>query len=51
MNKIHKIHPAVQSRCMRFRFRPIKNEECLNRLKEICKAEKIKYDKIIELEV
>ena len=36
--------PAVQSRCMRFRFRPIKNEECLNRLKEICKAEKIKYD-------
>ena len=43
-NQIHKIHPAVQSRCMRFRFRPIKNEECLNRLKEICKAEKIKYD-------
>ena len=42
-NQIHKIHPAVQSRCMRFRFRPIKNEECLNRLKEICKAEKIKY--------
>ena len=43
-NQIHKIHPAVQSRCMRFRFRPIKNEECLNRLKEICKAENIRYD-------
>ena len=43
-NQIHKIHPAVQSRCMRFRFRPIKNEECLNRLKEICNNEKIKYD-------
>ena len=43
-NQIHKIHPAVQSRCMRFRFRPIKNEECLNRLKEICKYENIKYD-------
>ena len=44
-NQIHKIHPAVQSRCMRFRFRPIKAEYCLNRLKEICKAENIKYDK------
>ena len=42
-NQIHKIHPAVQSRCMRFRFRPIKNEECFNRLKEICKYENIKY--------
>ena len=42
-NQIHKIHPAVQSRCMRFRFRPIKNEECLNRLKEICKYENINY--------
>ena len=43
-NQIHKIHPAVQSRCMRFRFRPIKTEQCLNRLKEICNIEKIKYD-------
>ena len=43
-NQIHKIHPAVQSRCMRFRFRPIQNDKCLNRLKEICNAEKIKYD-------
>ena len=43
-NQVHKIHPAVQSRCMRFRFRPIKNEECLNRLKEICKNENVKYD-------
>ena len=42
-NQVHKIHPAVQSRCMRFRFRPIKNEECLNRLKEICKNENVKY--------
>ena len=43
-NQIHKIHPAVQSRCMRFRFRPIQNDKCLNRLKEICNAENIKYD-------
>ena len=42
-NQVHKIHPAVQSRCMRFRFRPIKTEECLNRLKEICKNENVKY--------
>lgn len=44
-NLLHKIHPAVQSRCMKFRFRPIKNEKCLNRLKEICKYENISYDK------
>ena len=43
-NQIHKIHPAVQSRCMRFRFRPIKAEKCLKRLKEICENENIKYD-------
>ena len=48
-NQIHKIHPAVQSRCMRFRFRPIQNEKCLNRLKEICKEEKIKYDNELTL--
>jgi replication factor C subunit 3/5 len=49
-NQIHKIHPAVQSRCMRFRFRPIKNEECLNRLKEICSKENITYDNDSTLE-
>jgi len=48
-NQIHKIHPAVQSRCMRFRFRPIKNEECLNRLKEICKNENIKCENDLTL--
>ena len=43
-NQIHKIHPAVQSRCMRFRFRPIQNDKCLKRLIEICSKENIKYD-------
>ena len=43
-NQIHKIHPAVQSRCMRFRFKPIQNDKCLDRLKEICKYENIQYD-------
>lgn len=48
-NQIHKIHPAVQSRCMRFRFRPIQNDKCLNRLKEICNLENIKYDNDLSL--
>ena len=48
-NQIHKIHPAVQSRCMRFRFRPIQNDKCLNRLKEICNFENIKYDNELSL--
>ena len=48
-NQIHKIHPAVQSRCMRFRFRPIQNDKCLNRLKEICNFENIKYDSELTL--
>ena len=48
-NQIHKIHPAVQSRCMRFRFRPIQNDKCLNRLKEICNLENIKYDNELSL--
>jgi len=48
-NQIHKIHPAVQSRCMRFRFRPINNEKCLNRLKEICNCENIKFDNDLTL--
>ena len=48
-NQMHKIHPAVQSRCMRFRFRPIQNDKCLNRLKEICSYENIKYDNELTL--
>jgi len=48
-NQMHKIHPAVQSRCMRFRFRPIQNDKCLNRLKEICNYENIKYDNELTL--
>lgn len=43
-NQLHKIHPAVQSRTMRLRFRPIQKEKCINRLKEICKYENINYE-------
>ena len=48
-NQIHRIHPAIQSRCMRFRFRPIQSDKCLNRLKEICNCENIKYDNELTL--
>ena len=43
-NLIYNIHPAIQSRCMKFRFRPMKNDKCLKRLKEICSYENIKYE-------
>ena len=46
-NQIHRIHPAIQIRYMR--FRPIQNDKCLNRLKEICNCENIKYDNELTL--
>ena len=54
-NQVNKIIPAIQSRCMRFRFSPLKKEQCLKRLIEICNKEGIKYQsenalhKIIEI--
>lgn len=54
-NQVNKIIPAIQSRCMRFRFSPLKKELCLNRLKEICELENIPVEsdkalyKIIEI--
>ena len=35
---------AIQSRCMKFRFNPLKFEQCLDRLKEICKNENVYYN-------
>ena len=43
-NQVNKIIPAIQSRCMRFRFSPLKKEQCLQRLIEICNLEGIKYE-------
>jgi len=53
-NQVSKIIPAIQSRCMRFRFSPLKKEQCLERIKMICERENIPIDeetifKIIEI--
>jgi replication factor C subunit 3/5 len=53
-NQVSKIIPAIQSRCMRFRFSPLKKEQCFIRLTQICEKEKIPIDektieKIIEI--
>jgi replication factor C subunit 3/5 len=43
-NQVSKIIPAIQSRCMRFRFSPLKQEQCKYRLEEICYKEGIETD-------
>eukprot|EP01091_Cochliopodium_minus_P002415 TRINITY_DN12277_c0_g1_i1.p1 TRINITY_DN12277_c0_g1~~TRINITY_DN12277_c0_g1_i1.p1 ORF type:complete len:336 (-),score=79.58 TRINITY_DN12277_c0_g1_i1:179-1186(-) len=40
-NYISKLIPALQSRCTRFRFAPLKTEQILPRLEEIGKKEKV----------
>lgn len=40
-NYINKIIPALQSRCMRFRFPPLKKQQVMDRLKEILKKESV----------
>ena len=42
-NQVNKINMAIQSRCMRFRFAPLKKEQCIMRLKNICMKENINY--------
>ena len=54
-NQVNKINMAIQSRCMRFRFSPLKKEQCIMRLKDICTKENINYNsdetlyKIVEI--
>ena len=43
-NEIDKINPALQSRCALFRFSPLTQKEIDDRLIEICKEEKLKYE-------
>lgn len=43
-NNVSKIIPAIQSRCMRFRFCPLNKNQCLQKVKYILNLENIKYD-------
>jgi replication factor C subunit 3/5 len=43
-NYVSKIIPALQSRCTRFRFAPLKTEHVKVKLNEICKAESLRID-------
>ncbi|KAL9189249.1 hypothetical protein ACHAXT_011739 [Thalassiosira profunda] len=42
-NYVSKIIPALQSRCTRFRFAPLKQEQIRSRLVEVADAEKVTY--------
>mmetsp|Transcript_19208 Transcript_19208/g.39523 ORF Transcript_19208/g.39523 Transcript_19208/m.39523 type:complete len:355 (+) Transcript_19208:20-1084(+) len=42
-NYVSKIIPALQSRCTRFRFAPLKQEQIRSRLLEVADAEKVNY--------
>ena len=44
-NYLKKINPAIQSRCIIFRFKPIPNINMQNFIVDICKKEKIKINK------
>jgi replication factor C subunit 3/5 len=41
-NYLKKINPAIQSRCVIFRFKPIPRNEMFNYIEKICENEKIK---------
>lgn len=44
-NYDNKIIPAIKARCINLRFQPINKKVIINKLKDICKLEKIKYKK------
>lgn len=53
-NDVSKIIPAIQSRCMKFRFCPLGKSQCAERIRFICQNENIEIDdetisKIIEI--
>jgi len=43
-NYIHKLIPALQSRCTRFRFAPLADQHVVKRVKEIAQVEKVEMD-------
>jgi replication factor C subunit 3/5 len=53
-NEVSRIIPAIQSRCMKFRFNPLGKNQCADRIRYICKNENISIeeeaiDKIIKI--
>lgn len=42
-NYVNKIIPALQSRCTKFRFAPLKPEQIISRLEIVIAAEKVNY--------
>lgn len=47
-NYVSKVIPALQSRCTRFRFSPLKTEDIKVKLSEICQAEKFDIEEKAE---
>lgn len=43
-NYVNRIIPALQSRCMRFRFAPLHRTQVVDRLKAICQKENVEFD-------
>eukprot|EP01006_Ploeotia_vitrea_P031854 TRINITY_DN64149_c0_g1_i1.p1 TRINITY_DN64149_c0_g1~~TRINITY_DN64149_c0_g1_i1.p1 ORF type:complete len:356 (-),score=39.45 TRINITY_DN64149_c0_g1_i1:93-1160(-) len=43
-NNVNKLIAAIQSRCTRFRFSPLKKIQVLQRLQDICKEEEVPYN-------
>lgn len=48
-NYVSKIIPALQSRCTRFRFGPLKNEQIKGRLQTIIDSEKCGSSSFVSL--
>lgn len=44
-NYVNKIIPALQSRCTKFRFSPLKKSQVISRLSQIAKLENVKFEK------
>jgi replication factor C subunit 3/5 len=41
-NNVHKLNPAIQSRCLRLRFSPLNREQMIKKIKSVAFAENVK---------